>query len=301
MELPYVCSRCWRAGRGGLPAKKRIQNTRSLSQLKLSRETQLRQQRSQPRPLSPSVAVIARPDLSRPYGKLVKEAPKKEEEFSTPGSLLDRYLYGQTAGVARLGQDDLFHPFSKSPIAEIRQRSHFIKRNAYCPHHSHHRTRVPQSPNDPEARKLPGQSTEPPLHVNFECPDCGIATYCSEEHWMDDYESHLEICDTLRQINEDDHDLRSGRAFTEFDYPPPIYEDIIANMTSWDTFLYTRQFEAINSDQNMRQATRLLTFPITIASILHEHSPYGIRDRLTVEGLKSLSGKHAVSLCAELT
>ena len=131
----------------------------------------------------------------------------------------------------------------------------------------------------------------PSKHVDFECPDCGIPVYCSEQHWAEDYEAHLQICDTLRQINEDDHDLRSGRFFPEFEYAGPQMEEAIVNMTNWDTFLYTREFEAINDDRSMRQVTRLLTYPLTIGSILHELSPYNIRKggRLTAEGLKSLS------------
>lgn len=168
-----------------------------------------------------------------------------------------------------------------------------MKQHALCPHPAHQQTRIPVSPHDSEARKVAGKSTQPPAHVNFECPDCGIATYCCEEHWADDFEAHLEICDTLRQVNEDDHDLRSGRWFPEFEYPGPQLDEILVNMTSWDTFLYTRQFEAINADRSMRQATRLLTYPLTVGSVLHELSPYNIRrgGRLTPEGLKSLSGK----------
>lgn len=109
---------------------------------------------------------------------------------------------------------------------------------------------------------------------------------------MADYEAHLEVCDTLRQINEDDHDLRSGRVFPEFDYAGPQLEEAMVNMTNWDTFLYTRDFQAINSDRSMRQATRILTYPVTVGSILHELSPYSLRQdsRLTPEGLKSFSG-----------
>ena len=109
---------------------------------------------------------------------------------------------------------------------------------------------------------------------------------------MDDFEAHLEVCDTIRQINEDDHDLRSGRFFHEFDYPGPQDDLCMVNMTNWDTFLYTRQFNAVNHDRSMRQVTRMLTYPVTIASVLHELSPYNIRKggRLTLEGLKSLSG-----------
>lgn len=114
---------------------------------------------------------------------------------------------------------------------------------------------------------------------------------------MADYEAHLEVCDTLRQINEDDHDLRSGRFFPEFEYAGPQMEEAVVNMTNWDTLLYTRNFEAINSDRSMRQATRLLTYPVTIGSVLHELSPYGIRkgERLTAEGLKSISGMSQIS------
>jgi splicing suppressor protein 51 len=139
--------------------------------------------------------------------------------------------------------------------------------------------------------------TLPPAHVSFECPDCGIPVSCSEEHWADDYESHLEICDTLREINEDDHDLRSGRFFPEFEYPGAQIEEAMVNMTNWDTYLYSREFRAINDERSLRQATRLLTYPVTIASVLHELSPYSIRSggRLTVEGLKSLSGQFDIT------
>ena len=70
-------------------------------------------------------------------------------------------------------------------------------------------------------------------------------------------------------------------------------EEALVNMTNWDTYLYTREYEAMNDERSLRQATKLLTYPVTVASILHELSPYNIRrgGRLTTEGLKSLSGK----------
>jgi splicing suppressor protein 51 len=111
---------------------------------------------------------------------------------------------------------------------------------------------------------------------------------------MDDYEAHLEVCDILRQSNEDDHDLRSGRYFHEFKFPEPQIEEILVNMTNWDSYLYTRDYDALNEDRHMRQATKLLTYPMTIASIIHELSPYNIRagGRMTPEGLKSFSGMY---------
>ena len=190
-----------------------------------------------------------------------------------------------------LQPSNLFHSFSNSPSPVIRRRAAFMKSHAYCPHPDHRQTRIVTSPHDPEARKTT-KSTHPPAHVDFECPDCGLPVYCSERHWMEDYEHHAEICDTLRQANEDDHDLHSGRFFPEFEYPGPQIEEILPNMTNWDTYLYTREYNAINEDKSMRQATRLLTYPLTIASVVHELSPYNIRagGRLTTEGLKSLSG-----------
>ncbi|KAJ5895526.1 hypothetical protein N7495_007217 [Penicillium taxi] len=190
-----------------------------------------------------------------------------------------------------LKPNDLFHSFSRSPSPVIRKRAEFIKANAFCPHPSHQQTRAPVSPHDPEARKSPDLSNLPPSHSHFECPDCGVPIYCSEGHWMDDFEAHLEVCETVRQINEDDHDLNSGRFFNEFSYPGVQDESFIVNMTNWDTFMYTREFEAINSDRSMRQVTRMLTYPQTITSVLHELSPYNIhgKNRLTPEGLKSFS------------
>lgn len=109
---------------------------------------------------------------------------------------------------------------------------------------------------------------------------------------MDDFEAHLEVCDTIRQINEDDHDLHSGRFFNEFNYPGLQDDNYVINMTNWDTFMYTREFDAINDDRSMRQVTRMLTYPQTLTSVLHELSPYSVgKNRLTAEGLKSLSGK----------
>lgn len=292
MEGAYTCLRCLRALNSG-------SRTRTISQTAKKRIS--KRNFSSPSPkLSNSPTVTKTAPLQRPkqapVSRLAHTATARVEQpdnFERHSQLPNNYGEYRAHPRTVLGPDNLFHPFYKSPIPEIRQRAGFTKRHAYCPHPSHQQTRIPTSPHDPEARKLPEVSIQPPAHVRFDCPDCGIATYCTEEHWADDYESHLEICDTLRQINEDDHDLRSGRWFPEFDYPGPQLDEILVNMTSWDTYLYTRGFEAINEERSMRQATRLLTYPLTVGSILHELSPYNIRagGRLTTEGLKSLSGE----------
>ncbi|KAI2469219.1 PXA domain-containing protein [Annulohypoxylon bovei var. microspora] len=211
--------------------------------------------------------------LSRSLSLFGQQAKVAEDDSVRLGSAAS---YEDKSRPPVLRPDDLFHSFTNSPIPEIRHRAAFIRQHARCPHSDH-------SPASSGAQA--------PAHVDFECPDCGIPVYCNEEHWAEDYEAHLKICDTLRQINEDDHDLRSGRFFPEFEYAGPQIEEAAVNMTNWDTFLYTRLFEAINDDRSMRQVTRLLTYPVTIGSILHELSPYNIRKggRLTPEGLKSLS------------
>ncbi|KAK5122600.1 hypothetical protein LTR85_003863 [Meristemomyces frigidus] len=187
-----------------------------------------------------------------------------------------------------LQPNNLFHSFTRSPAPEIRRRAQFMRKNAYCPHPDHQPTHAPTSPsNDLEASSKTGAM--PPAHVKHECPDCGIPVACSPDHFIDDYASHLEICDTLRQINEDDHDLHSGRFFPEFEYPGPQIDEAQVNLTNWDTLLYSREFNAVNEERSMRQVTRLLTYPITVGSVLHELSPYGLNDRLLPEGLRSLS------------
>ena len=98
-----------------------------------------------------------------------------------------------------LAQDALFHPFSKSPLPAIRARAEAVKSLAPCPI-------CQASSHDIQA------------HVRFECPDCGWPTHCSEEHWKDDAE-HQKYCRRLREANEDEHDLRSGRRMREFELP----------------------------------------------------------------------------------
>lgn len=284
MESCYTCLRCVRA------------LTRTASQpskrLRIANRGFSTSSRTQHAVSKPQTSLITSTTSKQP-SRLASTAAARASEQDDYQKRFAPTSYGEYRPPLVLRPDNLFHPFSLSPIPHIRERSKFIKQHAYCPHPVHQTTRVSTSPNDSEARKVESVSTAPPAHVNFECPDCGIATYCCEEHWMEDYEKHLEVCDVLRQVNEDDHDLRSGRWFPEFEYPGSQLDEILVNMTSWDTFLYTRQFEAINADRSMRQVTRLLTYPLTVGSILHELSPYNIRKggRLTVEGLKSLSGK----------
>lgn len=38
-----------------------------------------------------------------------------------------------------------------------------------------------------------------------------------------DKEHHKHVCGTLREVNEDEHDLRSGRRMKEFEFPGELH------------------------------------------------------------------------------
>ncbi|KIS68839.1 uncharacterized protein UMAG_02830 [Mycosarcoma maydis] len=184
---------------------------------------------------------------------------KKKDAFALPP---------RTAKKPVLAQDNLFHPFSKSPIASIRARGERIRSLAPCP----------VSMSKYKVRRL----------VNFECPDCGWPTHYSEKEWAQDTE-HGKYVARLREANEDEHDLRSGREMSEFKLPGPQGFEETINMSNWDVFFYTRNFNSIESDRSRRHVSKLLTFPTTMAAVIHENSPYTKKSRrLTHEGLRSM-------------
>lgn len=73
--------------------------------------------------------------------------------------------------------------------------------------------------------------------------------------------------------------------------------DETVNMANWDMYFYTRGFPSMDSRRSMRHVSKLLTYPITVASILHESCPYKFGKEITVEGMRSLSGKTLLSFC----
>ncbi|KIK63607.1 hypothetical protein GYMLUDRAFT_71746 [Collybiopsis luxurians FD-317 M1] len=178
-----------------------------------------------------------------------------------------------------LSEDDLFHPFSQSPFPQVRARGEAISSMAPCPvcalEHSHTPGYAHQKP---EVKK-----------VKFECPDCGWPTHCSEEHWEQDKEHEI-YCSRLKEANEDEHDLRSGRRMPEFELPGPQgYEETIS-FANWDTFWYTRGFNSMDSERSRRHASKLLSYPTTIGSVLHQHSSLMLNNqRLTPEGSRSMA------------
>lgn len=158
------------------------------------------------------------------------------------------------------------YSWDESPYQDIRTRAAFIRARAKCP--------VTQKP------------------VNYVCPKSGIPTHHDEEAWSADHEYHeKKKYDLLRKVNLYEHDLRSGRKFNEFIFPGAVEHDYATAMDSWDSFFYTRDFNPMNTEFNLAAATKILTYPITIASLLHKYTPYDLEPKgpLTIEGLRSMS------------
>lgn len=139
----------------------------------------------------PRIAVSSSPTCHRHIFNLFRKKSQPEERLDP---------------VPIISEDNLFHPFSKSPFAQVRARGEAIQSLAPCPvcasSHSHTHAHTKAQPKA----------------VKFECPDCGWPTHCSEEHWKEDTE-HEKYCSRLREANEDEHDLRSGRRMWEFELP----------------------------------------------------------------------------------
>lgn len=194
-----------------------------------------------------------------------------------------------------LAQNDLFHPLSQSPFPALVDKANRIKNVSLCPTSLEHDERIRPA---------------------FDCPDCGWPTHATKDRWVEGKEDHQEYCGRLREVNEDEHDIRSGRNMNEFENLPgestasrgiPLtcaranqlegqeYEAAI-NFSSWDTFFFTRNFPSIDSDRAVRHVSKVLTYPITIASILHQNGPYTpANSRITREGQRSMAGKSHIT------
>lgn len=128
--------------------------------------------------------------------------------------------------------------------------------------------------------------------INFTCPLSGIPTHHSKEAWEQDKDYHdSKRWELLKKVNIYEHDLRSGRPFPEFDFPDEQPQDTLVNFKNWDTYLYTRQFYSMDTEFQQAVVTKMLTFPVTIASVLHQYSPHFVQPKgpVTMEGLKSLA------------
>ncbi|ORY22017.1 putative nuclear encoded protein required for translation of COX1 mRNA [Naematelia encephala] len=175
-----------------------------------------------------------------------------------------------------LTQDTLFHPLSQSPFEDLREKAARVKDVSICP---------------VSAEKY-GERVRPA----FDCPDCGWPTHKNRERWQEGKEEHEEYCGRLREWNEDEHDIRSGRRIRELeDLPKEQQYDTAVNFANWDAMFFTRSFASIDSLRAVRHVSRLLTYPLTVAAVLHQNGPFTRRSgRLTGEGRRSMAALHSV-------
>lgn len=73
---------------------------------------------------------------------------------------------------------------------------------------------------------------------------------------------------------------------------PQGYEEVVS-FANWDIFWYTRGHPSMDTERSRRHASKLLTYPVTIASVLHQYSYLTLNNqRLTPEGSRSMAGEH---------
>ena len=69
--------------------------------------------------------------------------------------------------------------------------------------------------------------------------------------------------------------------------------DQAISFANWDIFWYTRGFPSMDTERMRRNASKLLTYPMTVASVLHQNSGLTLSNqRVTPEGIRSLTGTH---------
>ncbi|TXT15967.1 hypothetical protein VHUM_00470 [Vanrija humicola] len=174
-----------------------------------------------------------------------------------------------------LSQDNLFHKLSESPFEALRQKGERIRTYSICPEsYEKYHEQVP---------------------VKYECPNCGFPSHASEERWVEGKAEHDEYCPRIREVNEDEHDIRSGRRISEFENMPGIqpYEQAVS-LASWDSLFFTRGFVSINSPRAIRHVSKLMTYPITVLSVLHQNGPFtSSNGRITHEGRRSMAAIHS--------
>jgi splicing suppressor protein 51 len=159
--------------------------------------------------------------------------------------------------------------WDESPHESIRETAALIRAKALCP--------VTKKP------------------VNYVCPISGIPTHHSREAWEQDKEYHEQKKhEKLKMANLYEHDLRSGRQFTEFVYPKEQERDFLVSLGDWDSYFYTRDFPPMNDEYNLAVATKVMTYPITVAALLYKYTPFLLEPKgpMTVEGAKSMAALH---------
>ena len=129
--------------------------------------------------------------------------------------------------------------------------------------------------------------------VEFFDPVSGLPTHSSEEAYLKDT-NYIESNrpELLKLAVAYENDSISKRDFPEYDLAEEQAQGQSISYNNWESWFYTRQFNSMETQFHIAQSTKFLTYPITIASILAQNSPYFLTNKngsITHEGLKSLS------------
>lgn len=66
------------------------------------------------------------------------------------------------------------------------------------------------------------------------------------------------------------------------------------SLATWDSLFYTRGFVSINSPRAIRHVSKLMTYPISVLSVIHQNGPFQTsNNRVTTEGRRSLAAIHS--------
>lgn len=140
---------------------------------------------------APTSVIIPKPlgQSTRPFFSLFRRDPKPKSSNTFKAPVQPQLL-----------PTDLFHPLSQSPFPALVEKAERIKAASLCP----------------VSYERYGERVRPA----FDCPDCGFPTHRDEQRWKEGRAEHSEFCGRLREVNEDEHDLRSGRELHEFSNMP---------------------------------------------------------------------------------
>ncbi|CAK9437599.1 uncharacterized protein LODBEIA_P19770 [Lodderomyces beijingensis] len=156
--------------------------------------------------------------------------------------------------------DQKIFSWDDSPHEDLRTRAAVIRAKALCP--------VTSKP------------------VAFVCPYSGIPTHASQEAWRQDTSYHSrKKYEDLKQANFFEHQLRAKNF--EVVFPAEQEKEFVVNLSNWDTYFYTRDYPPMD-DFMTGVYSKLLSYPLTIGSIMHQFSAY-TNKVITLEGAKSLA------------
>ncbi|XBW37682.1 hypothetical protein QEN19_003264 [Hanseniaspora menglaensis] len=129
--------------------------------------------------------------------------------------------------------------------------------------------------------------------VEYFDPISGLPTHSSEDAYLKD-ENYIESNrpELLKLAVAYENDSISKREFPEYDLAQEQPQGQMISYKDWESWFYTRQFNSMETQFHIAQVSKFLTYPLTIASILSNNSPYLSSNKggpITHEGLKSLS------------